>query len=71
MLRKKLIQLQEKPLASKNEAESIENKTVCMFVSSVKLVHDFHAVKIELLSVILYISWQIYQNIVRHLHYFM
>jgi len=71
MLREKLIPLQEKPLTSKYEANSIENKIVCMFILSVKLVYDFHAVKVELFSVIQYISWHIYQNIVHHLHYFM
>jgi len=57
MLSETLIPLQEKPLTSKYEADSIENKIVCMFISSVKLVYDFHAVKVELLSVIQYITW--------------
>jgi len=56
---------------STHEADSTESKILCMFISSVKLVYDFNAIRVELLSVIQYISWQIYRNIVRPLHYFM
>jgi ABC-type lipoprotein release transport system permease subunit len=53
------------------EADNIENKILCMYISSVKLVYDFNAVRVEILNVIQYFSWQTYWNIVRHLHYFM
>lgn len=66
-----LVPLQEKPLTWKYEADSAENKIVCMFLSSLKLVYVFHAVKDELLNVIQIISWQLYQNTIYHLHYFM
>jgi hypothetical protein len=52
MLRKKLVQLQEKPLTSEYKADGIESKMVCMFVSSVRLMYVYHAVNFKPLSVI-------------------